>query len=820
MEGKYNNKIESKIYQKWQDKKYFSQHDKTLEPFTIILPPPNVTGKLHLGHAWDSYVQDAMIRFKKLNGFDVLWVPAMDHAGIATQAKVEEKLRKDNIDKYEIGREEFINHVWKWKDEYSLNIRQQWSKLGLGLDYEKERFTLDENIVESVQKVFVDLYSKGNIYRGERPVNWDKKLQTVLSNIEVESKDIVQKMYYIKYPIHNEEDFIEIATVRIETLFSDVAVAINPQNKDLSKYIGKNVVHPLTQKIIPILSEESIEINKGTGAMKVSAHSEHDFEIITKNNLEWIETIDSFGKLSTLCGKFSQMDSFAAREKIYEELNSMNLISKIEDTTSPIGHSQRSGVPTEILVKKQWFLNMDPFAKELLKNLSSEEKVKFTPGRFEDVLKKWMEDSRDWCLSRQLWWGHRIPAWYNGDDIKVQIDSPGNGWKQDEDVLDTWFSSGIAPFTFLGWNDDSELLERYYPTSLLVTGYDIIFFWVSRMYFQSLNYMKVPPFKNVWIHGLIRDEQGRKMSKSLGNGIDPMVVIDEYGSDALRWFLLTNSSPGLDLRFSSEKIRFAWGLCNKLWNISRFIICVMDEKRDELNDIDKWIENKLANLKSLIVSKVETFEWTIIGKAIQNFIINDLSSWYIEFSKTIPNKKFAKELLAKTLIIIHPFLPFISDYIYSELMSEDILEQKYPLVDVHSNTEYVDEVIEIVSLIREFRQDKQISLKNKIQYYPNFKISDIEKDMINHLVNGEIVENKDAQFTLKNNNNFYIKLTDELKQEEQTRIKKRIEFLENEINRSKNILSNSKFVNNAPHNKVQEEKEKLETYEKELENYK
>ena len=814
MEKKYNHiLVESGKNEKWINKEFFSKHDTSKESFSIILPPPNVTGKLHLGHAWDGFIQDTLIRYNKLKGKDVLWVPGMDHAGIATQAKVEQRLRGQNISRYDLGREKFLEKVWEWKEEYASTIRKQWGKLGLALDYKKERFTMDDGLSSAVQDVFIKMYNDGLIYRGERAINWDPKLQTVLSNIEVENKDTPQKMYYIKYDIKGGGS-IEIATVRTETLYSDVAIAINPNDEKMKKYVGKIAIHPLNGKELPIIFDEHIEIGKGTGAMKVSAHAEADYEILIKNNLPLIESIGKDGLMNSEALEFEGLDRFEAREKIVEKLEKENRITKIEDSISAVGYSERSGETVEILVQPQWFVNMKPLAEKIINDLNSGSGVKFYPDRFEDVLRRWMDEIRDWCISRQLWWGHRIPAWYKDDEVKVQIDSPGEGWKQDDDVLDTWFSSGLAPFSFLGWPKDMEEVKRYYPTSVLVTGYDIIFFWVARMYFQSLEFMNEKPFEHVLIHGLIRAEDGKKMSKSLGNGIDPMDVIEKYGSDSLRWFLLTNSTPGQDIRYSTQKIESAWNLNNKLWNISRYIIEIMEDG-ENVTDADKWIVNKLNRLEELITEKMKTYELTIIGKELTRFIQDDFSSWYIEFTKSAPNKKVALEVLKKLLVLLHPFMPFITDHIYKMIDNKELLDDSWGSMTDLGEANYIDDVIEITKNIREFRTIKNMSNAEVIQWCSEQELNSITIDMINKLSNSEYMNNKDAIIPI-GNNKIYIKLSDAMKAAEAERIEKLIKHLNSEISRAKGMLSNERFISKAPREKVQEERNKLENLQKEL----
>lgn len=815
MENKYNHiKVEEGKNKKWIEKEFFSTHDVNKEPFTIILPPPNVTGKLHLGHAWDGFIQDTLIRFNKLKGKDVLWVPAMDHAGIATQAKVEQRLRQNNITRYELGREKFLEKVWDWKEEYASTIRKQWGSLGLALDYKKERFTMDEGLSTAVQQVFVKMHKDNLIYKGKRAINWDTELQTVLSNIEVINKDTTQKMYYIKYDIKNGES-IQIATVRTETLFSDVAIAINPKDEKMSKFIGMIAIHPLTNQELPIISDNAIEIEKGTGAMKVSAHAVDDYEILMKNNLPLIESIDKQGKMKEMTGKYSGIDRFEARELIAKELNDDGRIIRVEETISAVGYSERSGSPVEVLVQPQWFVNMEPLAKRIIEDLGTEIGVKFFPERFEDVLKRWMEEIRDWCISRQLWWGHRIPAWYKNEEIKVQIDSPGEGWEQETDVLDTWFSSALAPFSFLGWPESIEEVKRYYPTSVLVTGYDIIFFWVARMYFQSLEFMDEKPFEHVLIHGLIRAEDGKKMSKSLGNGINPIDVIEKYGSDSLRWFLLTNSTPGQDIRYSPQKIEAAWNLNNKLWNISRYILDVMEHGGD-VTDADKWIIGKLNKLEKLVSLKMKTYEFTIIGRELTKFIQDDFSSWYIEFTKSSPNKEFATNVLKKLLIILHPFIPFLTDHIYNLIEGKELLDDEWKTIKVEGEANYIDQVIEICKTLRGFRVDQNLSNSIELKYWSKNELSENVINMIKNLSNSSIEKNNDAKIPLTNNV-IYIKLSDDMKKAESQRVEKQIKFLESEILRAKGMLSNERFISKAPVEKVNEEKEKLLKLESQLE---
>lgn len=819
MDAKYNHlHVEEGKNKKWIEKKFFINHDVRKKPFSIILPPPNVTGRLHLGHAWDSYLQDTIIRFKKLQGFDVCFVPGMDHAGIATQAKVEQKIIEMGLTKHELGREKFLEQTNMWKIEYANQIRSQWSKLGLALDYSSERFTLDKESNEAVNKVFVEMYKKGLIYKGIKAINWDPKLQTALSNIEVISKPTPSKMYYIKYYFENSKDYVIIATTRPETIFSDVAIALNPNDKRLKNIKALKVVNPLNGRILPIISDEYIDMNFGTGIMKVSAHAVNDIEIITKNNLEIIESINLDGRMNENALFTKGMTREDAREAVYRFLEKNGNIDFVQNIVNNVSYSDRSNEVIEILVMPQWFVKMNNLAQNLLNNLNSKDKVRIYPKRFEDVLRTWMDNVHDWTISRQLWWGHRIPAWYKDDEIKVQIESPGENWKQDEDVLDTWFSSALCPFSFFGWPNNIEKVKRYTPTSVLVTGYDIIFFWVARMYFQSLEFMGQIPFKDLLIHGLIRDEQGRKMSKSLGNGIDPMEVIDRYGSDSLRWYLLTNSTPGQDINFSIEKIESAWSLCNKLWNIARFIKNSNDDNLQETSLADKWINNKLVELKKIIDDKMCKYEFTIIGKEIKQFIYNDFSSWYIEFSKVWPNKKYQLKILKNLLIIIHPFLPFITDHIYLELFGEELLENNFDLNHISTNDDII-KIIEVVTLIRNARNDFNISNKQTINYFiQNNKNKEILL-LIDKLANAKHKINSSILYSL-NKTFINIEISKEQLEEAIKKMTKQLEKLEFEISRSKKILNNDNFIKKAPTNMIEIEKQKFENYKEQYENIK
>ena len=553
LDKKYNHiEVEKDKYNKWKEKGYFNSGDLTKEPFCIVIPPPNVTGKLHLGHAWDTTLQDIIIRYKRMQGYDCLWLPGMDHAAIATEAKVVKRIKEQGKNKSILGREKFLEECWNWTHEYSDNIRKQWAKLGLSVDYNKEAFTLDENLTLAVKTVFCKLYNEGLIYRGERIINWDPEAKTALSNEEVIYKDTEGAFYHIKYFIEGTNDFLEVATTRPETLFGDTAVAVNPEDTRYNKLIGKNVVLPIVNKLIPIIGDNHADMDFGTGVVKITpAHDPNDFEVGNRHNLERIIVMNDDATMNENAGIYKGLDRFECRKKLVEDLKEQDLLISIEKITHNVGHSERTGVMVEPYLSKQWFVDMKKLSKQVLDNQKNKDtKVNFVPERFEKILINWMEDCHDWCISRQLWWGHRIPAWYKNDEIYVGINPPQEeGWTQDEDVLDTWFSSALWPFATLGWPNETPDFKRYFPNDVLVTGYDIIFFWVCRMVFQSLEFTEKRPFKDCLIHGLIRDKEGRKMSKSLGNGVDPMDVIDTYGCDSLRFFLTTNSAPGQDLRY-------------------------------------------------------------------------------------------------------------------------------------------------------------------------------------------------------------------------------------------------------------------------------
>ena len=727
LEPKYIHKdVETSKYDFWLSHDYFKSGDLTKEPFTIVIPPPNVTGKLHLGHAWDTTIQDIIIRYKRMCGYDALWLPGMYHAGIATQAKVDKKLKEMGINPRSMDRNEWLKYAWDWKDEYALNIHKQWAKLGLSLDYSHERFTLDDGLSDAVKHVFVTLYNENLIYRGERIINWDPEARTALSNEEVIYKDVKGAFYHIKYMIENTDDYLEVATTRPETLFGDTAVAVNPDDERYNKLIGKNVVLPIVNKLIPIIGDKHADMEFGTGVVKITpAHDPNDFEVGNRHNLDRIKVINEDGTMNENAKEFNGLDRFVARKKVVEKLKEMNLLIKVEEITHSVGHSERTDAMVEPYLSKQWFVRMRPLADRVLENQKNKDtKVNFVPPRFEKIMNHWMEITYDWCISRQLWWGHRIPAWYKGEEVYVGYEAPKeDGWVQDPDVLDTWFSSALWPFSTLGYKEETELLKRRYPNDVLVTGYDIIPFWVNRMTFQGLHFMNERPFKECLIHGLIRDKDGRKMSKSLGNGVDPMDVIEEYGCDSLRYFLSTSTSNGMDLRYDEEKIKSTWNFINKLWNASRFCLMNIEDLREiNLKDLDihdKWILTKYENTIKEVIKYMDKYEFNNVSSVLYSFIWDDFCDNYIEMSKfssdTLSTKSTLYYVLTGILKMLHPFMPFVTEEIYQNLPfkeCESIMVSDYPKYD--KELVFEDDYNNMEKIIEFIRKFRNVIGENKI----------------------------------------------------------------------------------------------------------
>lgn len=834
LDTKYNHKqVEKGKYEKWLKGKYFESGDINKKPYAIVIPPPNVTGKLHLGHAWNTTLQDIIIRFKRMQGFDALWLPGMDHAGIATQAKVDAKLKSMGYNPREMDREEWLKYAWDWKQEYSENIRSQWAKLGLSLDYTKERFTLDEGLSNAVKHVFVTLYNEGLIYRGERIINWDPEAMTALSNEEVIYKDVPGAFYHIKYFIEGSDEFLEVATTRPETLFGDTAVAVNPNDERYKDLIGKNVILPIVNKLIPIVGDEHADPEFGTGIVKITpAHDPNDFEVGNRHNLERIVVINPNGTMNENALKYNGMDRFECRKALVKDLEEANLLISIEEITHSVGHSERTDAMIEPYLSKQWFVKMRPLADAVLNNQKNKDtKVNFVPERFEKIMNHWMEITYDWCISRQLWWGHRIPAWYKGEEVYVGEEAPKEeGWVQDEDVLDTWFSSALWPFSTLGWPEETDLLKRYYPNNVLVTGYDIIPFWVNRMTFQGLHFTGTRPFKDTLIHGLIRDKEGRKMSKSLGNGVDPMDVIDVYGCDALRFFLSTSSALGQDLRYDEEKVKSTWNFINKLWNASRFCLMNIENLKEydfgSLEDKDKWILSKLNKVISSVTKSMEKYEFNNVGTILYDFIWDDFCDSYIEMSKfsldSISTKSTLCYVISNILRLINPFMPYVTDEIYDMLPireSENIMISEYPVVNDDFNfsdeEDKVSDIIGFIKAFRNFKQENNIFKDYKVILESGEDFSIITKilKLEDYIVNDQ--EDKprfNVQFGRYKVTVFYLKE----ETEEDIKLKeKQIESLKSSIAKREGLLNNQGFVSKAPENLVNEEKKKLEE-EKEL----
>ena len=838
---KFNHQeIEKNKYQKWLDNNEFKANlNSDKEKYSIILPPPNVTGKLHLGHAWDGTLQDILIRYKKLKGYEVLWIPGMDHAGIATQAKVEERLQGMGISRYDLGRVEFLNKAWEWKEEYANIIRQQWGKMGFMLDYSQEKFTLDEDVNYRVNEVFTKLYEKGYIYQGYRIINWDPKAKTALSDIEVIYKEIEGKFYYLKYYLENENEFIEVATTRPETIFGDQAIAVNPSDPRYKHLVGKKVIIPGVGRTIPIIEDDYVEMDFGTGVVKITpAHDPNDYQVGLRHDLEQTIIMNLDGTMNELAQEFVNMDRFECRQKLIEKLNNQDLVIKIENHLHNVGHSERSGVVVETILSKQWFVKMEDLAKNAIQYQESNEYINFFPKRFEKTFLTWMENIQDWCISRQLWWGHQIPAWYHKETNEVYVGTQPpkdiENYVRDEDVLDTWFSSALWPMATTIWRNDEPQLQQFFPTSTLVTGYDIIFFWVARMIFQAIEFAHEKPFKDVLIHGLIRAEDGRKMSKSLGNGIDPMDVIDSHGADALRLFLINNSAPGQDLRYSQEKLDANWNFLNKLWNITRFCW----EKTNELTDLnidykkldcfDRAILKEFNQCLENVNYNMEKYEFGEVYRSLMNFIWNDFSSWYLEIVKIFINQekeydnkqKVLKLILINIIKMLHPFCPFITDDIYTKLTNENIYQANWPETFEIIENDYHDyEIIkQMIVKIRNFKEENDIPNKKLIDLYiegneniinclskikklaniNEIYINDLDKEKISfifddttmHIINENLVDEEKK----------YKKLNDQK------------ENMLKEIERSYKMLSNDNFIKNAKEDKINEEKTKALSY--------
>ncbi|QGG61810.1 valine--tRNA ligase [Loigolactobacillus bifermentans] len=867
MSTKYDpQKVEPGRYDQWlKDNRFKPSGDPDAKPYSIVIPPPNVTGKLHLGHAWDTTLQDMIIRQKRMQGYDVLWLPGSDHAGIATQAKVEAKLRTEGKTRYDLGRSKFIDEVWDWVHKYSGIIHEQWAKLGISVDYSRERFTLDEGLSKAVRTVFVKLYEKGLIYRGEYIINWDPQARTALSDIEVIHKDDQGAFYHVKYPFvdpeytFNGQHYIEIATTRPETMFGDTAVAVNPKDERYKDLVGRDVILPLQGRHIPIIADQYVDMEFGTGMVKITpAHDPNDFQVGNRHDLPRINTMNEDATMNENAGKYQGMDRFEARKAMVADLEAGDYMLKIDPIVHSVGHSERTGVQVEARLSTQWFVKMQPLAEAALKNQQTDQKVAFVPERFENTFTQWMDNVHDWVISRQLWWGHQIPAWYNKQtgETYVGMEAPkdAENWEQDPDVLDTWFSSALWPFSTMGWPDtESPDYKRYFPTNTLVTGYDIIFFWVSRMIFQSLEFTQQRPFEHVLIHGLIRDEQGRKMSKSLGNGIDPMEVIQKYGADALRWFLATGSTPGQDVRFSYDKMDAAWNFINKIWNASRFVIMNLGDMQaptlpaaDQRDLTDRWILSRLNSTVKDVTRLFDSFEFGEAGRLLYNFIWNDLCDWYIEMSKEVlygqdEAAKTAKQnvlgyVLDQTLKLMHPIMPFVTEELWQHMPHEgdSIVVSAYPVVqadlaDAQAETQ-MEHLIDLIRSVRNIRSEVNAPMSSPINVLIKTTDADVQavfeanKDYIQRFVHpkdlqigADTTAPKLAMSAVITGAEVYVPLAELIDiDEEVARLQKEADKWQAEVTRADKKLGNERFVANAPEKVVAEQRDKRADYVKKL----
>jgi len=855
--------FEDRIYQNWCDKGYFTPDVKNPAPaFTIVIPPPNVTGQLHMGHALDETLQDILVRYKRMQGFNTLWVPGTDHAGIATQIKVEEQLRvNEGLTRYDLGRDKFLERVWDWKHQYGNRIISQLKKLGASCDWSRERFTMDEGCSRAVREVFVNLYDKGLIYRGNRIINWCPHCITALSDAEVEYSEQEGYFWHIKYPIKGEDGYVEVATTRPETMFGDTAVAVNPNDEATKHLIGKTLILPIVGREIPVIADDYVEIGFGTGCVKITpAHDPNDFLVGQRHDLEQIKVMNDDATMNGFAGKYEGMDRYACRKALVADLEAEGYLIKTVPHNHNVGSCYRCGTTVEPLTSNQWFVKMEPLAKPALE-VVRDGTVKFVPDRFSKIYVNWMENVHDWCISRQLWWGHRIPAFYCSDCGEMTVSKtditacPKCGGKvsQENDVLDTWFSSALWPFSTLGFPDNTEELEKYYPTSALVTGYDIIFFWVARMIFSGLEHMGKEPFNTVFIHGLVRDAQGRKMSKSLGNGIDPLEVIRTYGADALRYALATGNSPGNDMRFSDEKIEAARNFANKLWNASRFVRMNLTIDKVELPDADKlapedkWILDEYNRLCATVTSSLDKYEVGIALASIYDFTWDVFCDWYIELTKARLNEKdtegnvTAQNVLAYvltgTLKLLHPFMPFITEEIYQSLPHdcESIMISEYPKFDESlvfgEDAERMDRVIAVIKAIRTRRNEMNVPPSRKAKVYIATKYSDAFNDRAKiffvRLASAseveiadsfeEVINADDAVQIITDSATVFLPLSDIVDtQKELARLEGEHKRLMGEIERLEKKLSNEGFVAKAPAAVVEGEKAKLQKYRENL----
>lgn len=857
------NEIEAGKYDHWLKKGVFEPNgDLDVPAYAIVIPPPNVTGRLHLGHAWDVTLQDMLIRQKRMQGLDTLWLPGTDHAGIATQAKVEAKIREEEgLSRYDLGREKFIEKTWEWKEEYAASIREQWAKMGCSLDYSRERFTLDKNLSKAVRKVFVSLYEKGLIYRGEYIINWDPVFQTALSDIEVIYKEDPGAFYHLEYPLADGSGKLRLATTRPETMLGDTAIAVHPDDERYQEFIGKTVILPLVGREIPVIADEYVDREFGTGVVKITpAHDPNDFQVGNRHHLQRINIMHPDGRMNENTGKYEGMSREVCRKAIVKDLKEAGALVEIEEIKHSVGHSERSDAVVEPRLSTQWFVKMPPLAKAAIQNQKTDNRVNFYPKRFEDTFLTWMENVHDWVISRQLWWGHQIPAWYHKEtgEIYVGMEAPNDAenWEQDPDVLDTWFSSALWPFTTMGWPDEEASdYNRYYPTNTLVTGYDIIFFWVSRMIFQGLEFTGKRPFENVLIHGLVRAADGRKMSKSLGNGVDPMEVIDQYGADALRWFLATGSTPGQDIRYNPEKLEAAWNFINKIWNASRFALMNLTEdikgevdlsKTD--NIVDQWLLTRLNEVIAKVTENFEKFEFGEAGRYLYHFIWNEFCDWYIEMSKGILSgedsqaKRASQEVLAYTLDqilrLLHPIMPFVTEEIWQHLpqspKGESLVVAKYPQVNeaiaFPEASRTVTSMISLIQAVRNARSENNVKPSKPIAIQINCQESQLaaafraNQHYLERFLNPESLL-VDTDLSVPNaamtlffeGGEMYLPLEGFIDiAEEIARLEAELKKWQAEVERVERKLNNPGFVNKAPEAIVKQEREKGLSYQSKL----
>lgn len=852
--------VEDRLYSEWMDNGYFhAVVDHNKEPYTIVIPPPNITGQLHMGHALDNTLQDILIRWKRMQGFSALWLPGTDHASIATEAKIVEAMAKEGIKKEDLGREKFLERAWEWKAHYGGRIVEQLKKLGSSCDWERERFTMDEGLSEAVREVFIRLYRNGLIYRGERIINWCPKCNTSISDAEVEYEEKAGHFWHLKYPVKDSNEYMVVATTRPETMLGDTAVAVHPEDERYKHLIGKAVVLPLMNREIPIIADNYVEKDFGTGVVKITpAHDPNDFEVGLRHNLPQIRVMNDDATMNELARQYQGMDRYEARKQIIKDLENLDLLVKIEDHTHNVGTCYRCSTVIEPIISKQWFVKMKPLAEPAIE-VVKDGTIKFVPERFSKIYFNWMENIQDWCISRQLWWGHRIPAYYCKEcgHMMVEEDMPdvcpkcgSTRIEQDEDTLDTWFSSALWPFSTLGWPKDTEDLKYFYPTNVLVTGYDIIFFWVARMIFSGMEHMKKEPFSHVFIHGIVRDAEGRKMSKSLGNGIDPLEIIEKYGTDALRFTLTIGTSPGNDLRFSAEKVESSRNFANKIWNASRFVLMNFDEKLDfskvdtgRFTTADKWILSRINNLTREVTENMDRYELGIALQKVYEFIWEEFCDWYIELVKPrLYDREDATRLEAQYVLnyvlgnamkLLHPYMPFITEEIYKHLVNEDrsIMISKWPEYKEEYNfsaeENKMELIMSVIKSIRNIRAEMNVppSRKSKTIFVAaGIKEQETLKEgkmFIERLASSSEVIIKsdkadipsDAVSSILSGVEIYMPLEDliDLDKEIERLDKERVN-LEKELERVNNKLSNKGFIAKAPQKVVDEEKEKQEKY--------